>query len=213
MPATKSVVYIRNYTADDNTQRTIQGNTYVSASDASFAVPSGMEFVSWNTSRDGTGTAYVVGAAVVATTVYAIWESIPDPIPYITTDTELTSIANAIRTKGGTSAQLVYPAGFVSAIEAIPTGGDETLYVFTDSGYLNASAMVNNGYLNAQAVFYDPMLIAGATVTFRTYGDYVLDTVTGMTSGESVPFTTVSRGNYTFTMPSESVYCSLLYDD
>ena len=42
---------------------------------------------------------------------------------YMTTDTELTSVANAIRTKGGTSAQLVYPAGFVSAIEAIPTGG------------------------------------------------------------------------------------------
>ena len=42
---------------------------------------------------------------------------------YITTDTELTSIANAIRTKGGTSATLTYPAGFVSAIENIPTGG------------------------------------------------------------------------------------------
>lgn len=42
---------------------------------------------------------------------------------YLTTDTELTSVANAIRTKGGTSAQLVYPTGFVSAIEAIPTGG------------------------------------------------------------------------------------------
>lgn len=41
---------------------------------------------------------------------------------YLTTDTELTSVANAIRTKGGTSASLVYPAGFVSAIEAIPTG-------------------------------------------------------------------------------------------
>ena len=38
---------------------------------------------------------------------------------YLTTDTELTSVANAIRTKGGTSASLVYPAGFVSAIEAI----------------------------------------------------------------------------------------------
>ena len=41
---------------------------------------------------------------------------------YVTTDTELTSVANAIRTKGGTSASLAYPTGFVSAIEAIPTG-------------------------------------------------------------------------------------------
>ena len=42
---------------------------------------------------------------------------------YLTTDAELTSVADAIRTKGGTSASLAYPAGFVSAIEAIPTGG------------------------------------------------------------------------------------------
>ena len=38
-------------------------------------------------------------------------------------DTDLTSVANAIRTKGGTSAQLAFPADFVSAIAAIPSGG------------------------------------------------------------------------------------------
>lgn len=42
---------------------------------------------------------------------------------YLTTDTELISVANAIRTKGGTSAPLVYPAGFISAIQNIPSGG------------------------------------------------------------------------------------------
>jgi len=42
-------------------------------------------------------------------------------------DTDLTSVANAIRTKGGTSAQLAFPSGFVSAVEAIPTGGGATL--------------------------------------------------------------------------------------
>ena len=36
---------------------------------------------------------------------------------------DLTSVANAIRTKGGTSEQLAFPAGFVSAVEAIPAGG------------------------------------------------------------------------------------------
>lgn len=41
-------------------------------------------------------------------------------------DTDLTSVANAIRTKGGTSAQLAFPAGFVSAVQAIPTGGAPT---------------------------------------------------------------------------------------
>lgn len=38
-------------------------------------------------------------------------------------DADLTSVANAIRTKGGTSADLAFPAGFVSAVEAIPSGG------------------------------------------------------------------------------------------
>ena len=42
-------------------------------------------------------------------------------------DADLTSVANAIRTKGGTSAQLAFPADFVSAIGAIPSG-DTILY-------------------------------------------------------------------------------------
>lgn len=45
---------------------------------------------------------------------------------YLTNTTDLTSVANAIRTKGGTTAQLVYPSGFVSAINAIETGGSAT---------------------------------------------------------------------------------------
>lgn len=42
---------------------------------------------------------------------------------YIATDTDLESVADAIRTKGGTSADLVFPQGFVDAIDAIETGG------------------------------------------------------------------------------------------
>lgn len=53
------------------------------------------------------------------------------PVPYMTTSTELTSIADAIRTKGGTSAPLVYPAGFVSAINDISAGGGGGLTDFT----------------------------------------------------------------------------------
>ena len=37
-------------------------------------------------------------------------------------DSDLTSIANAIRTKGSTSASLTFPAGFISAISNIPSG-------------------------------------------------------------------------------------------
>lgn len=38
-------------------------------------------------------------------------------------NTDLTSVANAIRTKGGTSGQLAFPAGFVQAIGDISGGG------------------------------------------------------------------------------------------
>ena len=46
---------------------------------------------------------------------------------YIVSDTNLTAVANAIRTKGGTSEQLEFPDGFVSAIGDIQTGGGVTV--------------------------------------------------------------------------------------
>lgn len=55
-------------------------------------------------------------------------------------DNGLTSIANAIRAKGGTSAALTYPTGFVTAIENIPTG---------DSG--------GNSGTGYDVVFYDDL--------------------------------------------------------
>ena len=42
---------------------------------------------------------------------------------YRVTDTQLTSIANAIRSKGETAAPLAFPNGFLAAIAAIETGG------------------------------------------------------------------------------------------
>lgn len=68
---------------------------------------------------------------------------------YLTTDTELTSIANAIRTKGGTNAQLTFPTGFVTAINNISTGGGAaevaaTLYT-ANNGNKNSFSLDNNG--------------------------------------------------------------------
>lgn len=40
-------------------------------------------------------------------------------------DSDLTSVANAIRAKSGGSSQLAFPAGFVSEIGNIPSGGKE----------------------------------------------------------------------------------------
>ncbi len=50
-------------------------------------------------------------------------------------DSDLTSVANAIRTKGGTSEQLAFPAGFVSAIQAIPTGGGNEMALLGSGSY------------------------------------------------------------------------------
>lgn len=42
---------------------------------------------------------------------------------YKVTDTELISVANAIRLKCGTSSALEWPTGFSTAIQNIPSGG------------------------------------------------------------------------------------------
>ena len=53
---------------------------------------------------------------------------------YLINATDLTKVASAIREKGGTSAPLVYPAGFVSAIQAIRTGAPLQIIVTTSAG-------------------------------------------------------------------------------
>lgn len=71
---------------------------------------------------------------------------------YLTTDTELTSIANAIRTKGGTNSQLTFPTGFVTAINNISTGGGAAevaadLYA-ANTGNKAQFTLDNNGQYN-----------------------------------------------------------------
>ena len=53
---------------------------------------------------------------------------------YLINATDLTKIASAIKEKGGTSAPLVYPGGFVSAIQAIQTGAPLQIIVTTSAG-------------------------------------------------------------------------------
>ena len=56
---------------------------------------------------------------------------------YLTNTADLTAVADAIRAKGGTSAPLIYPDGFVTAIESIQAGGgaNELLEWFGGSKY------------------------------------------------------------------------------
>ena len=61
---------------------------------------------------------------------------------YLVNSQDLTSVANAIRTKGETQAQLTFPNGFISAINAISTG-------------IPASLLDNNGTrISFQNLFY-----------------------------------------------------------
>jgi len=59
-------------------------------------------------------------------------------------DTDLTAVANAIRTKGGTSAQLVFPSGFVDAIDAIETGGGGSVPLLIDSAEITMASTANS---------------------------------------------------------------------
>lgn len=70
-----------------------------------------------------------------------------ETITYLTNNQSLKAVADAIRTKGGTEAPLVYPAGFVSAIQDIPTGGggsaeksDVNLYDYDGTIFASYSA-------------------------------------------------------------------------
>ena len=53
---------------------------------------------------------------------------------YLTNTTDLTKVASAIREKGGTSAPLVYPDGFVTAIQDIQTGTELQIVATVASG-------------------------------------------------------------------------------
>ena len=53
---------------------------------------------------------------------------------YLTNTTDLTLVANAIRTKGGTTELLTYPDGFVIAIQDIQTGTELQIIVTVTSG-------------------------------------------------------------------------------
>jgi hypothetical protein len=116
---------------------------------------------------------------------------------YFTCTDELTSIADAIRTKGGTSASLTYPSGFVTAINNLPT---KVLGAGTIGGYDSPfdiqvtaddySAGEWDGFssvsINISTPFYDGSCdIINPLITF-TIGNATYQAEEGMTWGEWV---------------------------
>lgn len=122
---------------------------------------------------------------------------------YLTTDTELTSIANAIRTKGGTSASLTYPTEFVSAIEAIPTGGSGETYTVelqTDMKVLDWDTLT--------LVTTSPEFHEGDGVIVQYTGPFISYDMVRTDTQETIPKLTLRTGStnvYAYVMPDSDI--------
>lgn len=71
---------------------------------------------------------------------------------YTTNSTELTSIASAIRTAGGTSSTLEYPNGFVAAINNINGGGGSLITQTVDGQLDKTVGEIYEAFIAGQAV-------------------------------------------------------------
>lgn len=96
-------------------------------------------------------------------------------------DSDLTSVANAIRAKSGGSSQLAFPAGFVSEIQAIPSGGgitiDDIATGAKPSGDITITTPISRtetfrGYPNIRkvTVSYSGSMVANGQGCFRDSG-------------------------------------------
>ena len=103
---------------------------------------------------------------------------------YLTNTTDLTKVASAIREKGGTSDLLVYPDGFVTAIQAIQTGTELKIIASVTSG---ATVTATKGSLSVSGTSVN----GTCTLVVPESGTWTVKaTLNGQTSGEkSVTFT------------------------
>lgn len=157
--------YYRNYDSSDTTQNIADSssNAIKTLEAVGFSVKEGCVFKEWNTAKNGTGDSFQPGEydSLTRPQLYAQWEEIATVINYIATSSDLTLIADAIRTKGGTSASLVFPSEFVSAINAITTQGTyqskyvsptESQQVVTPSSGYDALSSVTVGAISSNYV-------------------------------------------------------------
>ena len=95
---------------------------------------------------------------------------------YLTNTTDLTTVASAIREKGDTTAQLIYPDGFVTAIQAIQTGTKLKIIVTVKSG---ATVTATKGSLSVSGTSVN----GTCTLTVPEAGTWsVMATLSGQTS-------------------------------
>ena len=99
---------------------------------------------------------------------------------YLTNTTDLTSVANAIRTKGGTTELLTYPDEFVTAIQAIQTGTKLQIIVTVTSG---ATVTATKGSLSVSGTSVN----GTCTLTVPEAGEWTVSaTLGGQTSNSNI---------------------------
>ena len=144
---------------------------------------------------------------------------------YVVSDTSLASVANAIRSKGGTSEGLVFPAGFVSAIDALKTSGwvktltaavDQTGRVFTTDELddlrplLTVIAAYEDGTSEAVENYeLSGTLTAGTSTIVVSYGDKATVCSVAVTEAEDI---TPSLGSDSLTAITPNRTAYKLYD-
>ena len=111
---------------------------------------------------------------------------------YLTNTTDLTKVASAIRAKGGTTTQLVYPDGFVTAIQAIQAGTELQIIVSVTSGATvtatKGSLSVSGKSVNGTCTLIVPE--AGTWSVKATHNGQTSDTKTvSVTDSYAVSFT------------------------
>ncbi|MBR2697526.1 MAG: hypothetical protein IKE76_02965 [Clostridia bacterium] len=87
---------------------------------------------------------------------------------YLTTDTDLGAVADAIRTKGGTSAALAFPADFLTAIAAIPSGGGTIGNIIDYEQVVPSSNATSANRLDVQLTPNDNCILAILAHTYPT---------------------------------------------
>ena len=99
---------------------------------------------------------------------------------YLMDTTDLTKIASAIRAKGGTSDSLVYPDGFVTAIQAIQTGTELKIIVSVASG---AAVTATKGSLSVSGTSVN----GACTLVVPEEGEWTVSaTLDGKTSDSNI---------------------------
>lgn len=110
---------------------------------------------------------------------------------YLAKSEDLTAVADAIRAKGGTDAQLTFPGGFVGAVQAIPTGT-----TITDG--IVVTARDADGLVAAADVYFShiPTGVFGFTYTPGNAGSYTIMAKKAQTINFKVPVISVDNGAF-----------------